>query len=84
METVIADLKDKVISLIPDKNGALILRFAMKRSTCIHNHEPASELFTGVTASYFVADWARETRRTEGEREAARRFCIQWPDGPQV
>ena len=84
METIIADLKDKIISLLPDKNGALVLRFAMKRGGFIHDYKPAGELFTECTGSSLVAGWARERRRTEGEREAARRFCAQWPEGPQV
>jgi len=31
-----------------------------------------------------VAGWAMATERTDEEREAARRFLRQWPEGPQL
>ena len=37
-----------------------------------------------ITAADVVCGWAYDRDRTHDEVEAARRFCAQWPDGPQV
>ena len=36
------------------------------------------------TAAAVVANWANSRAISQKEREAARLFCAQWPDGPQV
>ncbi len=35
-------------------------------------------------AANIVAGWAMAPARTDEEREAARRFLCQWPEGPQL
>lgn len=37
-----------------------------------------------MRAAEIVADWARQTGRSAPEREAAKLFLGQWPEGPQV
>jgi hypothetical protein len=37
-----------------------------------------------IAAARVVAGWAADAARTPAEREAARRFCGQWQEGPQV
>ncbi len=37
-----------------------------------------------LPAANIVAAWASDPERTDEEREAARRFLCQWPDGPQL
>ena len=39
---------------------------------------------TLVSAAEIVAAWAAKDERSDAETEAARRFCAQWPEGPQV
>jgi len=35
-------------------------------------------------AAEVVAAWGRAPERTDDERDAARRYLQQWPDGPQI
>ena len=37
-----------------------------------------------MAAAGIVAGWASDPERTEAEIGAARMYCAQWPDGPQV
>jgi len=37
-----------------------------------------------MTAASLVKAWADSSDRSDAEIEAARRFCAQWPEGPQV
>jgi hypothetical protein len=37
-----------------------------------------------ISGAELVDAWARGEDRTEEEREAARMFLSQWPDGPQL
>ena len=37
-----------------------------------------------LTAAGIVAGWAMNAERSEDEREAARAFLRQWPEGPQI
>jgi len=37
-----------------------------------------------MTAAALVEVWASSPDRSDDEIEAARRFCAQWPEGPQV
>ena len=37
-----------------------------------------------ISAAQVVAEWAAAPERTAIERDAARRFCWQWQEGPQV
>ena len=37
-----------------------------------------------MTAASIVAPWGSQPERTAAERQAARQFCAQWPEGPQV
>jgi hypothetical protein len=37
-----------------------------------------------MSAAEIVAHWAQQPERTAPERQAARLFLRQWPDGPQV
>lgn len=39
---------------------------------------------TLMTAASIVAPWGNQPERTAAERKAARQFCAQWPEGPQV
>jgi len=39
---------------------------------------------TLMHAAQVVAAWGLAPERTPDERDAARRFLMQWPDGPQI
>ncbi|HNY78454.1 MAG: hypothetical protein RBS72_18070 [Sedimentisphaerales bacterium] len=44
-----------------------------------------SAIGKGMTpAAAIVAAWGNEPGRSDEERDAARRFLSQWPEGPQV
>lgn len=48
------------------------------------DYGPADTLPGGDTAATLVFSWATRPHRTPDEREAARLFLMQWPDGPQL
>lgn len=37
-----------------------------------------------ITGAQIVVGWAAQAERTDDEREAARSFCAQYPEGPQI
>jgi len=37
-----------------------------------------------MSGAQIVAGWASSRDRTSEEKEAARLFCAQWPEGPQL
>lgn len=37
-----------------------------------------------LTAADYVYSWGMKAERTTAERKAARDFCVQWPEGPQI
>jgi len=39
---------------------------------------------SGISGADVVAAWGRAPERTDHERDAARRYLQQWPDGPQI
>ncbi len=50
----------------------------------LRDYGPADTLPSGDTAAMLVVSWATRPHRTHEEREAARLFLSQWPDGPQL
>lgn len=50
----------------------------------LRDYGPADALPSGDTAAMLVVSWATRPHRTHEEREAARVFLSQWPDGPQL
>lgn len=69
--------------------GIPVLRIEIEAAGMIEDYGPADlvqlpDWPQAVPAAYIVAGWAMRTDRSADERDAARRYCAQWPDGPQV
>jgi hypothetical protein len=74
--------------------GIPALRIEGKGCADLPDYGPSDVLPSGVTAGAFVAECASGVLpkgfggtihpMTTATREAARKFCAQWPEGPQI
>lgn len=55
-----------------------------EHDTVTPDYGPADLLPTDESAAALVMRWATRPHRTKEERDAARLFLAQWPDGPQL